>query len=91
MNDLADCIEELKAENKRLFDAHAVEMVRADKLKGALEFETERANGLAEKVERLRKTISEFLDAISGVPMRAIDCNQEEIDRLQRKLEKEIK
>jgi len=43
---------------------------------------------LLDEVERLRETISEFLDAISGVPMRAIDCNQEEVYRLQHKLEK---
>ena len=60
MNDLADCIKELKAENKRLFDAHAVEMVRADKLKGALEFETERANGLAKELERLQDALHEI-------------------------------
>lgn len=47
-----------------------------------------RIKELESEVERLRETISEFLDAISGVPMRAIDCNQEEVYRLQRKLEK---
>ena len=36
-------IKELEAENKRLFDAHSVEMLRADKLK--------------QEVERLREEI----------------------------------
>jgi len=41
-----DCrIEELEAENRRLFDAHSVEMVRADALKQELEWLQQEVGG----------------------------------------------
>jgi hypothetical protein len=37
---------------------------------------------------RLRKTVREFLRAIEYVPFRAIDCDQDRVDRLMEKLER---
>jgi len=39
-----------------------------------------------EKYKELRKTSRKFLKAISGVPMRAADCDQGEVDCLWEKL-----
>lgn len=46
-------IEELKAENKRLFDAHSVEMVRADKLQQ----EVERLRGYKSRIAKIENAI----------------------------------
>ena len=38
------------------------------------------------KYKELRKTSRQFLEAISGVPMRAADCDQDAVDFLWEKL-----
>ena len=42
----------------------------------------------AEKLSALRALVRDFLDEISGIPMRAIDCDQDAVDDLWRKLAK---
>lgn len=44
-----------------------------------------------EKLAALRALVREFLDEISGIPMRAIDCDQDAVDDLWRKLAKAAK
>ena len=43
------------------------------------------------KHERLKATVRMFLNAISGVPMRAIDCDQVLVDELWSRLSEETK
>lgn len=38
------------------------------------------------KLDELRRVVREFLYEISGVPMRAVDCNQNRVDQLRKKL-----
>lgn len=40
----------------------------------------------AKELRKLRKTVRLFLDAISSVPFRAVDCDQDEIYKLMQKL-----
>jgi hypothetical protein len=39
------------------------------------------------ELKTLKRTIRKFLDEISGVPMRAIDCDQDKVERLWDKLD----
>ncbi len=39
-----------------------------------------------EKLRELRRTVRNFLREISSVPMRAVDCDQDEVARLEAKL-----
>lgn len=46
------------------------------------------AKDYREKYLGLRKVVREFLDEISSVPMREIDCDQEKVDELWEQLAK---
>ena len=39
-----------------------------------------------EKLRELRRTVRNFLREISSVPMRAVDCDQDAVERLKDKL-----
>lgn len=38
------------------------------------------------RLMKLRKDVRRFLREISGVPMRAVDCDQDAVDRLMARL-----
>ena len=40
----------------------------------------------AEKLKKLRGLVRKFLREIEGVPMRAVDCDQEKVNRLWEQL-----
>ena len=43
----------------------------------------------SDELKKLRKTVREFLHAISRVPFRAVDCNQDKVEKLYNRLEKQ--
>ncbi len=53
---------------------------------GELQVPEQRVHELELQLRQFRRTTREFLRAIRYVPMRAIDCDQEVVDRLQAKL-----
>lgn len=52
-------------------------------------FAAERA-ALRAEVARLRALVSDFLQAIADVPMRAVDCDQETVRKLEKQLRAEL-
>ena len=42
--------------------------------------------GLRKKQRELRKAARDYLKAVAYVPMRAVDCDQGEVERTERKL-----
>lgn len=53
---------------------------------------TQRTTAEAEgELRALKRAVRRFLDAISGVPMRAVDCDQDEVDEAWRDLAAMVK